>query len=420
VRLISFCIALISFQAFSWGFDGHRRLASMMHEQLPSNLCLKNWIVSKQNTTNQNMACDPDRWRIASDPNYDMNEAPRHYLEIDYLNPIQSYPRDFNVVVSMLGNRVATQNGIVPWRSEEMFQQLVADFASKDETRIVKTLFTFTHYIADSFSVLHNTKNFDPNNGLHSRWESDMLNPIANINAITTDARTYYGTAGRADVKNNIFEVVIAGNPLVPQLINFDLDAGSTNIQKLFINSRTLTAKRWGDAVTLLSSIVWTAWAQAGSPELSGFNASCSRAVPTNRIVAVGYPPAAGFTLPTTPFPDAGIFDAGTLFDAGTPDAAIADAAGFDASVPDAGVPDAAADFDGGATDAGQLDSGIDAGVSGGGTAGGFVNPFFGGGTGGGGNTNPPPQGCSCNTSLLTAALFGFVWRRRRVASNEQ
>jgi hypothetical protein len=371
-RLLFCALFVFSLNAWPWGYEGHRRLASMMHEPLPSNLCLRAWIQSKQNYTNQNMACDADRNRVSGNPNYDPNEAPRHYLGIDYLKPIESYPRDFSAATAQLGIN-ATRNGLVPWRAEDLYQQLVTDFASRDETKIVRTMFFMSHYIADSFSVLHNTKDFDPN-GLHGRWESDMLALPGNLNALTDAARGYFGTPGKMNVRNNIFEVVLAGNPLVPQLIQFDVASGGDE-QKLFDLSKDLTARRWGDATTLLASVAWSAWAEAGSPELSGFTASCSKIAPNGPPVVRGYPPPNGFTSS-----DAGVRDGGGSV-SGELDASVS---GLDAGELDAGIIK---------NDAGTPDGGV--------TTSNLVD------------TN---RGCHCSSGFSMAALLGLVWRRRRAA----
>ena len=302
-------LALVSASSsFGWGFDGHRRLASLMQDALPQEHCLRSWFAARQTTTLQDHACDPDRWRST-----DAAEAPRHYLEIDWVNPITDYPRDYDAVVALLGARNASNNGIVPWRVEQKYAELVAAFRAKDQAAILDVSFVMSHYVFDSFSVLHDTKNFDPNNGLHARWESDMLNVLGNLNGITTLAASYYGTAGLAHPRDDDFDAVLTGNPLVSQLIAADT-AAAGSIQSLYGSTKDLTARRWGDGVTLMSSLLWTAWAEAGSPELTGFSTSCLRSAPSGSIVFLGYPPAGQVV-------DAGVPDAGTGGGGGTEDA---------------------------------------------------------------------------------------------------
>lgn len=313
--------------AAAWGFDGHRRLASMMQEGLPQNHCLRGWIAARQTTALQNSACDPDRWRYPSaGALYDKDEWPRHYLEIDWVTPPSNYPRDWANAQILIPN-YAVKNGRVPWHAEERYRLLVEAFRAGDTTEILKQMFWLSHYVTDAFSILHNTKDFDPN-GLHQRWESDMLDVTAQINGIAQDAVGYYGTAGAADVKNNIFDVVLVGNGLVPGLIAAD-QANVGNMPGFYAAVREMTARRWGDAVTLLSSIIWTAWAEAGAPSLTGFANGCSMQKPTGEIVLKGYPVPGGFT-----HPDGGpslAVDAGAM----PPDASVGE---LDAGAP---IPDA-------------------------------------------------------------------------------
>ena len=378
-RPVALFALLLPSLAFAWGFDGHRKLASMMQDPLPSSSCLRQWFAARQTAAWQDTACDPDRWRYTSaGAEYDPNEGPRHYLEVDWVSPITDYPRDWNTVVAKVGGFNATRNGIVPWRVEELYRQLVDDFRSKDANRILTTAFHLSHYVTDAFSVLHDTKDSDPNNGLHARWESDMLQSTTNLNGVASTAVSFYGTVGRADPRNNIFDIVLVGNGLVPTLIA--ADSASTTIAQLYTATRELTGRRWGDALTVMASILWTAWAEAGAPELAGFSSGCSRAVPSTEIVIRGYPAPMGFTHP----------DGGTAtMDAGSGGGGGTGAGG------------------GGGGGAPADDAGL-----GGGPGGGGAEP-----TDAGSDEPPPPTGCGCDVSgaplLFAAAALLVAWRRR-------
>ena len=386
---------LVPTAALAWGFDGHRKLAQMMQDPLPANHCLRAWFLARQTSGLQDRACDPDRWRYPSaGASYDPGEPPRHYLEIDWVNPPADYPRDWNQALARLGN-YAVRNGVVPWRVEEQFAALVQAFQANDAALILDRAFIFSHYVTDSFSLLHDTKNFDPN-GLHQRWESDMLGTATRLNGVETTARGYFGTPGRADPKNNTFDVVLVGNAQVATLLAADQAATSTtagaactldsncaggqyciggfcrayDMTRFYNQVRDLTGRRFGDAATLLASMLWTAWALGGAPNLAGFGASCSKALPQGDPVLVGFP---------VPFihPDGGV------------------AAGGGAG--------------GGA-----------AGGGAGGQGGGDVDGGQGGGAGGGqGAGEEPPQGCGCASApgalaLAAAVLLALARRRRR------
>ncbi len=305
-RVLFVLVLCLPALALAWGFDGHRKLASLMHEPLPASACLRQWYAAKQTAALQDKACDPDRWRAT-----DAAEGPRHFLEVDWATPPSSYPRDFAQVQVQMG-AYASKNGLLPWRVAEKYGELVTAFRAKDSARILETTYVLSHYVADAFSLLHDTKNADPN-GLHTRWESDLLNTATYLNGITAVARASYGTPGRADPVNNIFDVVVVGNGLVNTLVAADV-ATPGDMPGFYAAVKDLTGRRWGDALTVLASLLWSAWADAGQPELTGFSASCSRAVPTAEIAIVGYPVPGGFTHPvaavdggvTPPAPDAG------------------------------------------------------------------------------------------------------------------
>lgn len=389
-RRLLLLAAVLPNLCFAWGFDGHRRLASMMHEPLPANHCLGAWYSSRQTVALQDRACDPDRERVT-----DQNEAPRHYLEIDWVNPPASYPRDWQMALDQLRQN-ALRNGTVPWRVEDQYALLVAAFRARDVNAILDRSFYMSHYVTDSFSVLHDTKNFDPNDGLHARWESDMLNVTANINAIRDQARTFYGTPGVIDPRYATFDVVLVGNPLVPGLVAADvaaggLDAGGGGYQRqvLFTQSRDMTAKRWGDALTVMASLLWMAWAEAGAPDLPGFTAGCGRGVPMMPAVLRGFPVT---WTPAPPRPDAGV----VVVDSGRPDSGVVTV--------DAGpMVDAGPNTGGGGAGGGGGTFNVDGGI--------FV-PFD------AGIGSEQPVGCQCQSApafwvLLAAAAL--LLRRPRV-----
>lgn len=309
-RLIALLLVVPS-AAFGWGFDGHRRLASNLEEPFANGSCLRAWLAATTGQFSfQDKACDPDRWRSS-----DASEGPRHYLDIDWANPIESYPREWTEVQAQFG-QYAVKNGQVPWRVEELYQQLVEQMRAGNGAAALDTVAYLSHYVTDAFSPMHDTRTQPgPCGGtpecLHLRYESDMLNVSAQIDAITQLARSYYGTVGRADPRNQIFDAVIVGNPVAQQLIADDTSAQQST-SALYTNTKDLTARRWGDALTMMASLIGSAWLEAGSPTLSGMPSGCATAVSQERMVLVGFP------LPQPP-PDAGTPDAGAQQeDAGT------------------------------------------------------------------------------------------------------
>jgi hypothetical protein len=306
---LAFGACLLPSLALSWGFDGHRRLSSMMHEPLPSQHCLRGWMAARQSFELQNKSVEPDRLRDQKNPNFDPAEAPRHFLDIDELMPIADYPRDFAQAQRQLG-QFATSNGTVPWRVESQYAQLVEAFKSKNEKTITETAFFMSHYVTDAFSILHSTKRFDDPTGIHSRSESEIVR--ANLEDLTQAARTFFGTAGAIDPKNAIFDIIIVGNGQVNAL--YSANAATPNdLPAFYARTREVTAKRWGDATTVMASLVWSAWSAAGAPALDGFAAGCNASVVSTPVRLAGLPVVGGWTWSVDAGPGMPMNDAGSM-----------------------------------------------------------------------------------------------------------
>ncbi len=315
---LALLVALVAVpeSAFAWGFTGHRRLASHLHEPFPTGSCLRAWLSTTTGVYAwQEKACDPDRWRNSDPETCDARqntplwcEWPRHYLDIDYANPVESYPRDWAAAEEKF-KQYAVANGRVPWRVEELYAELVADFRAGNGADALETVAYLSHYVTDAASPMHTTKN-QPGN-LHTRYESDMLSNQTRLNALAVAMRGYYGQLGRVDPKNHTFDLIQVGVPLAQKIIFDDFNSNGA-MDALYANTSEITARRFADGVTLMASLVGTAWVEAGSPKLSGMPSGCSTSFPETTVELRGYP------LPQ-PQPEDGGTDGGTD-DAGTGD----------------------------------------------------------------------------------------------------
>lgn len=313
LALVALVAMALPHTAFGWGFQGHRRLASHLHEPFPQGSCLRAWLSSVTGRADwQDKACDPDRWR-GDDPE-SCNERqyaplwcewPRHYLNIDYANPLESYPRDWAQVEETFKQH-AVANGRVPWRVEELHGQLVAELRAGNGTKALETVAFLSHYVTDAASPMHTTRN-QPGS-LHSRYETQMLSDQNRLNALAVAMRGHYGKLGRADPKNHTFDLILVGVPLAQEII-FEDFKNDGNMTALYDHTRDLTARRFADGVTLTASLVGTAWVEAGSPRLNGMPNGCDASFPETDLEVRGFPFAQD-----PPQPDAGTGgdDAGT------------------------------------------------------------------------------------------------------------
>ncbi len=196
-----------------------------------------------------------------------------------------------NIKQSFVRDKLFT-HGILPYHLQNMQRQLTEAFTKKDKRRILKVSADMGHYIADAHVPLHTTENYDgqltQQNGIHAFWESRLPELFA-------DARYdfFVGNARYIDSTRNFFwKIVISSNKLVPAVLKseraanvgikeqekFTLEtAGKVVTKKQTIEfsetyHKTLNGmveEQMRRAILALGSVWFTAWVDAGKPDLT-------------------------------------------------------------------------------------------------------------------------------------------------------
>ncbi len=169
------CFILIVFSVsivLSWGFFAHKRVNRLAVFTLPSELIgfYKNnidWITEH--------AVDADKRRYASP-----DEAPRHFLDADYYgeNPFDSIPKRWNDAVAKYTEDTLLAYGIIPWHIDRVTRQLTQAFKDKNALRILRLSADLGHYVGDAHVPLHTTLNYNGQLtnqiGIHGFWETRL------------------------------------------------------------------------------------------------------------------------------------------------------------------------------------------------------------------------------------------------------
>jgi Type I phosphodiesterase / nucleotide pyrophosphatase len=164
---------LLPAQAAAWGFTGHRLVNRKATATLPPPL--RNLFVANADYLAEH-AIDPDLWRDAGRP----GEGVNHYLDMDAFGewPFHGTPRKENEHLGKFGAK-ARDRGRVPWRTEEVYRELVAAFRAKDPARVLEHAAVLGHYVADAHVPLHAVLNYDGQltgqTGVHARWEAVLV-----------------------------------------------------------------------------------------------------------------------------------------------------------------------------------------------------------------------------------------------------
>lgn len=108
-------------------------------------------------------------------------EARNHYLNLDLLEPypFAGIPADLPAALSRFGEGKMARAGHLPWRLQELIEQLTDDFKAWRLAAALVRAGHISHYIADATQPLHGTVNYDGqkscNHGIHQAFEYRLI-----------------------------------------------------------------------------------------------------------------------------------------------------------------------------------------------------------------------------------------------------
>ena len=275
-------------QAASWGFAGHQRINEFAVYLLPAELQAVfmqhlPYIISQ--------AVAPDQRRYAV-----QQEAARHYIDLDHYytkgqNPFWNLPQNWQEAVDCHTEDTLQAYGIVPWHVVRMKYRLQKAFEELNLTLVLKYAAEIGHYIADAHVPLHTTENYNGQltnqYGIHGLWESRL---------IELQAENYNYWIGKAkylpSVQKEIWAAVRASHIALDSVLQFEKKVSSEiglsekyayeqrggTLTKVYARKfceayhkslNGMVERRLRAAILMVSSVWYTAWVDAGQPDLS-------------------------------------------------------------------------------------------------------------------------------------------------------
>jgi len=276
-----------------WGFFGHKRINRVAVFTLPPEML---GFFKEHIEYLTEHAVDPDKRRYAVE-----GEEQRHYIDIDHYaqngqNPFENVPRGWNDAVAKFSEDTLQAYGIVPWHIVVMKNRLQKAFQSKNVDLILKTASELGHYIGDAHVPLHTTENYNGQltgqRGIHGLWESRI---------VEMNAEEYDYFVGKSVYVTNVLDfawnAVQASNRAVDSVLTIEKDLtaefpsdrkytyeqrGSVLVQtysKAFCDAYSerlngMIERRMREAIVAVGSIWYTAWVDAGQPDLSALTST--------------------------------------------------------------------------------------------------------------------------------------------------
>ncbi|MCF8381654.1 MAG: T9SS type A sorting domain-containing protein [Bacteroidales bacterium] len=254
----------------SWGYNGHIIIGWNMTFNLPAEMAeFVDW-----NTYLSQHSSDAD-YRKGSDP----TEGPKHYIDIDnYTDFLETgrITQDLDSLIDSYGTKFVDDQGYLPWATLDAYDSLVSKLKSRDWEKAKFYAADLSHYVADGFMPLHITRNYDGqftgNKGIHSRFESDMINRFKDeITINITEVESIDNT------KDYIFNYIYANYVYVDSIMaadNYGKSVDSNTSSTAYLDamwefSKRFTQINFNEGTRAFSSLFYSAWVEAGKPLIS-------------------------------------------------------------------------------------------------------------------------------------------------------
>lgn len=219
-------------------------------------------------------ASDADS-RKSSDPTEDV----KHFIDIDdyqEFNTTGMIAQDYTTIVSQHGSSFVQNTGILPWATITTFDSLKSQLSRRDFNKALLTAADLGHYVGDGYMPLHITKNYDGKltgqSGIHSRYESTMISKYQNSFIFTADTISYI-----SNVSGYVFSYIYTNYKYCDSLFKAETAAYNAASSRssdayylaLWNNTGVFTNRLFNGAAKSLAALIYTAWTDAGRPQLT-------------------------------------------------------------------------------------------------------------------------------------------------------
>lgn len=260
-------IPILSILFLGWGSVGHRIINGRTILSVTSQMSF--WGAWSDSLAAHGSDADI---RKSTDP----TEAPKHYIDIDNYPEFNSTGRisqDFDSLVALYGYSFVMDQGILPWAVMTSMDSIQSAFEQNNYHKAMLISADLGHYIGDMHMPLHLTRNYNGQytgqTGVHSRYESSMINTYNAQITYTGDSLFYID-----NIPDFVFSMIYENYTYVDSVLKCDsiakAFAGSTTSSvyytKLWELTKGFTTRLFRNASYKLTSLIYTAWINAGNP----------------------------------------------------------------------------------------------------------------------------------------------------------
>ena len=284
IKLIRFFVCSSLFLLLcSWGFYAHKSINKHAVYALPSEMN-SFFIHHIYDLEQRSVTADKRRY-------IDSAEACKHYIDMDLygVNPFDSVPISWFDAKEKYSKDTLINRGVLPWVIYWEYHKLISAMDTGSVMDVVKCAADLGHYIADACVPLHTTYNYNGQHtnqdGIHSLWESK-------IPELINDYDFYIGKAVYLDrplrfswslvresfelvdttltLEKNLSQTYLEDNKYMPFNKNSEMTQQYSFEYIMDYNDvlNGMVEKRMKRAVFATASFWYSAWVDAGQPDL--------------------------------------------------------------------------------------------------------------------------------------------------------
>jgi hypothetical protein len=259
---------LLPDHSFAWGRNAHRLVVNKAVETLPADI--RPFFEANRAILSQHVT-DPLE-AIAKTP----AERHNHFILLDKYGrfPFEALPRSYKAAVTKFGRARLDANGLLPWQigvySEKLTEALKA--GKWEEAKLDAAI--LANYVAEAHDPFNTTDNFDgrlsEQPGVNERFGTALIDRYSSFFPMRPNDAIFI-----SDPTDRAFEACLSSHSWLETILLADRNArrgeNSFNDEyydRFYNQAAAILIRQVSDAATDVGSFWFTAWKNAGSPQL--------------------------------------------------------------------------------------------------------------------------------------------------------
>jgi hypothetical protein len=212
------------------------------------------------------------------------------------VDSVKALPNTWKELGAKYDSAFLQKSGTLPWHIQTLMAKLTAAFKKRSRSEIVFISAELSHYLGDAHVPLHATTNYDgqlsDQKGIHSLWESQIPELFGNAYNFSPAPVKYIDNINDEifniiDESHRLAEITLAVEHILKNKTPKDKifeakapgDTGKTLPKRTIEYARSyqdalngMVEKQMKSSITDVSSFWYTAWVNAGKPELTSLD----------------------------------------------------------------------------------------------------------------------------------------------------